>query len=71
VFNGGGGTPEREVASILGTVEEHHGQYSHEPPLTIIEVIGAAVTPEVRTELEAHGFERWQESPAGFVAYRD
>lgn len=70
LFNGGDGTPEDAVVSILSTVDEHHGVYSHDPPLSVIEVIGAAVTPDVRIALEAYDFARFEEYTEGFVAYR-
>ena len=56
LFGTGNGTPEDEVISIFGTVEEHHGEYSHDPPLDEVEVLGAMPTPEMRAELSAYGF---------------
>jgi hypothetical protein len=63
-------SPEDEVISILGTVEEHHSEYSRDPPLDEVEVIGAEPTPEVRAELSAFGFTDIAPSERGFVASR-
>lgn len=64
-------TPLASCLSILGTVEEHHGQYSHDPPLSVIEVIGLDPSAAVREELNAYGFEVIEPSECGFVARRD
>src|SRR5689334_20076494 len=33
--------PEEWCADILGTVIEHHDAYSHDPPVSVLEVVGA------------------------------
>ena len=71
LFNGGGLDPEAEFVAILATVEEHHGEYSHAPPLSEIEVFGAQPTSEVLAELRLHGFDRVSRSERGFTARRD
>jgi hypothetical protein len=57
--------------SIIDTIEEHHGEHSHDPPLTVVEVFGAKATERVRDEFAAPGFRRLEPSPSGFVAFRD
>ena len=63
-------SPEDEVISIFGTVQEHHGEYSHDPPLDEVEILGAEPTPEVRAELGACGFTHIVPAEGGFVAVR-
>ena len=63
-------SPEEALVAIFGTVEEHHGVYSHDPPLDEVEVLGAEPTPEVRAELSVYGFTDVSPSERGFVARR-
>src|SRR5437867_8966550 len=39
-------TSESDWQGVIDTVELHHGQYSHNPPVSAIEVFGANLTPE-------------------------
>jgi hypothetical protein len=71
LFNGSGLSPEAELVEILATIEEHHGEYSHTPALSAIEVFGAHPTAQVRAELSAYGFDDISPSPRGFTARRD
>ena len=64
-------TPQASFLSILGTVEEHHGAYSHDPPLSVIEVIGLESSAAVRAELDVYGFCDIEQSTNGFIARRD
>ena len=68
-FNGGD-SPEESFLSILGVVEEHHGAYSHDPPLSVIEVFGVGATDAIREEVAAYGFRRIELGNEGFTAYR-
>ena len=63
-------TPEASFLSILSAVEEHHGEYSHDPPLSVIEVIGMESSAAVRDELELYGFRDIEPSSNGFIARR-
>jgi hypothetical protein len=57
--------------SILGTVEEHHGAYSHDPPLSVLQVVGIEPSAAAIEELAAYGFGRIEPSDDGFIARRD
>ena len=63
-------SPEESFLSILGVIEEHHGEYSHDPPLSVIEVFGVGATDAIREEAAAYGFRRIEPSDEGFTAYR-
>jgi len=45
---GEGQSPEEILIDHIGTIDEHHGIYSADPPYTIISVVGGTLTPEVR-----------------------
>jgi hypothetical protein len=66
-----GETPQASFLSILSAVEEHHGEYSHDPPLSVIEAIGLEPSAAVREELDSYGFRDVEPSSNGFVARRD
>lgn len=70
LFNGNA-TAEMSLLSILDTVELHHGQYSHDPPLSIIEVLGTDVTDAIREALAALEFTQIHPSHEGFTALRE
>ncbi|MFZ0037601.1 MAG: hypothetical protein WAK91_09275, partial [Candidatus Acidiferrales bacterium] len=54
----------------LDTIDLHHGTYSANPPYTIIEVLGALPTAEVKKELSAYGFNEFHTTAEGFIAER-
>lgn len=71
LFNGGSSGPEDDCVGIIDVVEEHHGEYSHDPPLSAVEVLGAAPTERLRGEFHSLGFTRIEPTAEGFVAFRD
>jgi hypothetical protein len=64
-------SPQASFLSILGTVEEHHGKYSHDPPVSVIEVLGLEPSAPIRDELRSYGFGHIKPSQNGFVARRE
>lgn len=62
---------DADLLSILSVVEEHHGAYSHDPPVGTIEVIGTQPTPAAREALADLGFRQLEPTAAGFLAHRD
>jgi hypothetical protein len=63
-----GESPIQWCADIIGTVEEHHGRYAHVPPVSVLEVYGAASTPELRAVFARYGFTHIVDAPGGFRA---
>jgi len=49
-------SPEEEVIRMLGTIEDHHGEYSADPPYSILELIGCAVSERLRSALAEFRF---------------
>lgn len=49
----------------------HHREYSHDPPLSVIEVIGLQPSTAVRDELATYGFNSIESFAGGFVGRAD
>jgi len=65
-----GSSSEDILIDQLDTIDLHHGTYSANPPYTILDVIGTAITAKLKTELSEFGFDEFQETPQGFRAVR-
>lgn len=59
------------LRSIIAVVEAHHGESSHDPPVSTIDVFGAGATEQLATDLRELGFSRLDASSDGFVAHRE
>ncbi|MBE7158417.1 MAG: hypothetical protein INR62_08290 [Rhodospirillales bacterium] len=64
------GSPEDAFLGELGTVDLHHGEYSAQPPYSLLEVVGCPPSEEVRSALTEFGFSIIASSPEGFSAQR-
>lgn len=62
--------PERSFLNYLDTIDLHHGPYSNATPYTVIEVIGARLSIDVREALDKLGFDEFVEHATGFSAQR-
>jgi hypothetical protein len=65
-----GTSSEDMLIHELDTIDLHHGAYSANPPYTVLDVIGTAITARLKAELEEFGFDDFQERPNGFRAVR-
>ncbi len=54
--------------SILGDIDLHHGEYSHMPPYSALEVIGTEVTDDLREALSEYGLTEVESREDGFRA---
>jgi hypothetical protein len=61
---------EDALVDIIGTVDEHHGKYSHDPPWSVIEVIGCNPSPRVQAAFAALGAQITGMPPDRFEARR-
>ena len=61
---------EEMLLGKLDTIDLHHGPYSAQPPYTILEVIGAAITEPIKAAMSAFGFAEFQSTASGFRAVR-
>ncbi|HWW83709.1 MAG TPA: hypothetical protein VNZ26_08920 [Vicinamibacterales bacterium] len=60
--------PEEWCAGVLSDIDLHHGQYSHVPPYSVVEVFGSSLTEKLRTAFNGYGFAVFSEHPDGFRA---
>lgn len=63
-------SPEEMLTGILSTVDLHHGEYSHNPPWSTIEVYGASLTRDVKAALSEFGEGTYKDIEHGFVFSR-
>jgi hypothetical protein len=58
------------IASMLDTIDLHHGPYSHTPPWSVLEVYGTSPTPSLVAALAEFGFTDIAPTTEGFRASR-
>lgn len=51
----------------LDTIDLHHGEMSHDPPWSVINVIGTPWTERVQDELTKFGFKEHEDTANGFI----
>lgn len=64
-------TPEDWLLGVLDSVDVHHNEYSQTPPYSTLRVTGTVLTPRIRVKLESYQFVEFEDSPEGFVAYKE
>jgi len=62
------GKPEDWLISELETIDLHHGEISHDPPWSLINVIGSKWTERTGRELARFGFTTHEDTAEGFLA---
>ena len=63
--------PEQSCADILGTIDLHHGEYSHGPSLSALEVYGMPFSEGLRSAFGDYGFTTFQATGYGFCAVKE
>jgi hypothetical protein len=63
--------PDEVVIYMLDTIDLHHGEYSHVPPWSVLEVFGANPTPRLVAALAELGFSKVAPTPDGFKSWRE
>jgi hypothetical protein len=63
-------SPEEVLMGVLGAVDLHHGEYSHSPPWSTLEVYGASPTTAVRAVLGEFGVDSFSSTERGFLCSR-
>jgi hypothetical protein len=51
-----GVSPAERAASMIDTLEDHHGEYSQRPAYSRLKIIGAALESPLRSAVESYGF---------------
>lgn len=67
----GEASPEDWLVSILASIDLHHGKFSHDPPYSILNVIGVKCSDRIQKELNEFGFNQYKPTPEGFIATRE
>ena len=49
-------SPAERAASMIDTLEDHHGEYSQRPAYSRLKIIGATLESSLRSAVENHGF---------------
>jgi len=62
--------PEDRFIRELPAIDLHHGECSHKPPYSILNVIGTRWSSEIQEALEEFGFLEHEDTTEGFVARR-
>jgi hypothetical protein len=72
IFSGGdaSGSPDQVAAGVLGDIDLHHGEHSHDPPLARLEIYGTGRTALLLAALEDRGFLATEDLVDGFSAIR-
>ena len=63
-----GDLPEEWCANVLRDIDLHHGQHSHNPPYSAVEVFGVKLTDRLRNAFAEFGFTTFDERGDGFRA---
>lgn len=61
---------EERCLGILSSIDLHHGEYSHNPPYSILEVIGLHFKDELKSRFIELGFDRFELTNEGFRAIK-
>lgn len=72
LFRASNGATRRDACiAILEDVEDHHGEYAHDPPLSDLLIIGTPLDDSLRGVLEEFGMTKFSEQQFGFFCSRD
>jgi hypothetical protein len=63
------GNPEKDLLSVIDTIELHHGLASHGPKVNALRILGAQPTDAVREAIAPLGFTRIELITGGFMAH--
>lgn len=62
--------PEDWLISHLSVIDLHHGEFSHDPPWSILNVVGVEWSDAIREEFAMFGVDQFETTEDGFVAMR-
>lgn len=70
-FEPGLGTnPEEWCAAMVGTLDQHHDEHSHDPGYTVLEVHGVKFSKRLRPHFTELGFTAFEDTEYGFRAQK-
>jgi hypothetical protein len=59
------------IIRLIDMIDEHHGEFAHDPEWSVIDVLGASPSNEIREAVIAYGVDRSEAIPGGFRLHRD
>jgi hypothetical protein len=65
------GVPEDWLLDEISTIDLHHGEYSNDPPYSVLNVIGVAWSDRIAEVLSEYGFVSHEPTAEGFVTRRE
>jgi len=63
-------SPVDMVLDRLTDIDLHHGEYSHDPAWSVVEVYGSKPIAALQQALQEFGVDTFRETPGGFVCSR-
>jgi len=63
-------TPEDWLVSELATIDLHHGEFSHNPPYSVLKVLGVSPSDRIKKALTGIGLTEIKRISDGFEAKR-
>ena len=63
-------SPSETCLKVLDQIDLHHGEYSSNPPYSVLEVVGTGFSGPVKVAVEKLGFSRVEPTVNGFKASR-
>ncbi len=58
------------IIRLIDMIDEHHGEFAHDPEWSAIDVLGASPSNAIQEAAIAYGVYRCQAIPGGFRLYR-
>ena len=65
-----GSDRESWCRKILDTIDQHHDEWSHDPPYTVLLVYGLRIAESLKPSFAELGFTRFEETDYGFRAIK-
>lgn len=66
-----GSCPLEWCLNVLGTIDQHHDEFSHDPPYSLLEVYGLFFSEPLRASFCEHGFTSFESTSQGFIARKE
>jgi hypothetical protein len=63
--------PEEWFVTELATIDLHHGEISHNPPYSVLEIIGVLWSDKIENVLKEYGFIKYERTAQGFITWRE
>jgi len=65
------GNPEDWFIDQMYDIDLHHGEYSHQPPYSVLNVVGVNWSDQIASELKKYGFTEYEITDEGFITKKE